>query len=173
MTTVTEDWGELYKKLDSFMASLSITARDPRRKGHLIKVLHRAQHYFGYLPEEVQKYVAEKLFLQHSEVSGVISFYNYFTTEPKGKYDISVCTGTACYVKGSDKVLSEFEKLLGLKDGEVAEDGVFSLNSLRCVGACGLAPVVIVNEKVHGRIDNKDVLGVIAVYKNKEGAENE
>lgn len=173
MSNTSEDWGELYKKLDSFVDTLNISARDPRRKGHLIKVLHRAQHYFGYLPEEVQKYVAKKLYLQHSDVSGVISFYNYFTTEPKGKYDISVCTGTACYVKGADRVLAEFEKLLGIKDGDVTADGLFSINSLRCVGACGLAPVVIVNEKVHGRITDKDVLGIIAEYKNNEEAENE
>lgn len=163
-----ENWGALYKELDSFIETLNVGKRDERRKGHLIRVLHRAQHLFGYLPEEIQKHVAKKLYLQHSDISGVISFYNYFTTTPKGKYDVSICTGTACYVKGADKVLAQFENFLGIKDGEVAEDTIFSLNSLRCVGACGLAPVVIVNEKVHGRISEKEVLGVISEYRNKE-----
>ena len=169
MGSHNEEWGVLFEKLDAYIKTLNISKRDPRRKGHLIRVLHRAQHYFGYLPEEVQKFVANRLSLQHSDISGVISFYNYFTTTPKGKYNVSVCTGTACYVKGADKVLAEFEKRLGIKDGGVSADTIFSITSLRCVGACGLAPVVLVNEKVHGRLKASDVQTIIDSYIKLEG----
>ena len=138
-----------FAELDAFIAGLGIDAKDARRRGHLIQVLHRAQHIFGYLPREVQLHVAEKLFLTEADVSGVVSFYNYFTTEPKGKYVIDICLGTACYVKGSEKVLEELERVLGIKaDTQPTADGLFSLSALRCVGACGLAPVMRVNGKV-------------------------
>ena len=131
-------------------------------------MLHRAQHIFGYLPEELQVYIAKKLFIHHSEVSGVISFYNYFTTLPKGKYQISVCMGTACYVKGAQKVLDEFERILKIKPGEVTSDMKFSIDALRCVGACGLAPVVQVNGKVYGRVTPQQVQGIIDEYAKGE-----
>ncbi|MBQ1998642.1 MAG: NAD(P)H-dependent oxidoreductase subunit E [Spirochaetales bacterium] len=158
----------LYKELDNFIDSLSIKKDDPRRKGFLIQVLHRAQHIFGYLPEELQVYIAEKLSINHSEVSGVISFYNYFTTLPKGKYQISVCMGTACYVKGAQKVLDEFERILKIKPGEVSADMKFSIDALRCVGACGLAPVVQVNGKVYGRVTPQQVQGIVDEYAKGE-----
>ena len=138
---------ELYAKLDEYIASLSVSRFDPKKKGNLIQVLHKAQGIFGYLPEEVQVHIANRLYLHHSEVSGVISFYNYFTTTPKGNFRISVCMGTACYVKGAEKVLNEFEKLLGIKAGGVTEDLKFSIDALRCVGAYGLAPVVMLNTR--------------------------
>jgi NADH:ubiquinone oxidoreductase subunit E len=94
---------------------------------------------FGYLPEELQKHIANRFYISHAEVSGVISFYNFFTTTPKGKVRINVCMGTACYVNGSEKVLDEFERVLGIKSGEVTPDGKFSIESIRCLGACGLA----------------------------------
>lgn len=158
----------LYQELDNFIDSLSIKKDDSRRKGFLIQVLHRAQHIFGYLPEELQVYIAKKLFIHHSEVSGVISFYNYFTTLPKGKYQISVCMGTACYVKGAQKVLDEFERILKIKPGEVTSDMKFSIDALRCVGACGLAPVVQVNGKVYGRVTPQQVQGIIDEYAKGE-----
>ena len=155
-----------FAELDAFIAGLGIDAKDARRRGHLIQVLHRAQHIFGYLPREVQLHVAEKLFLTEADVSGVVSFYNYFTTEPKGKYVIDICLGTACYVKGSEKVLEELERVLGIKaDTQPTADGLFSLSALRCVGACGLAPVMMVNGKVYGKVTPAKAVAIINEYK--------
>jgi NADH-quinone oxidoreductase subunit E len=138
---------EMFEKLDLFIDSFEIDTTGTRRKGDLIRILHQAQQIFGYLPEEVQIHVAKKLNVHHSEVSGVISFYNYFTTEPRGKHNISVCMGTACFVKGADKILEEFEKELEIKAGQVTEDMEFSINIVRCIGACGLAPVVTIGKR--------------------------
>ena len=155
-----------FAELDAFIAGLGIDAKDARRRGHLIQVLHRAQHIFGYLPREVQLHVAEKLFLTEADVSGVVSFSNYFTTEPTGKYVIDVCLGTACYVKGSEKVLEELERVLGIKaDTQPTADGLFSLSALRCVGACGLAPVMMVNGKVYGKVTPAKAVAIINEYK--------
>ena len=163
---------EMYKELDAFIGSLEVKEGDARRKGHLIRVLHRAQEIFGYLPVEVQKHVAAGLHLHHSEVSGVISFYNFFTTQPKGRKRISICMGTACYVKGADKVLKEFEKELGISSGSVSEDMEFSIDVLRCVGACGLAPVVMVNDKVYGRVQPENVKDILAEIGGNGGEQN-
>ncbi len=154
----------LYKELDEFIDGLNIDKEDKRKKGNLILILHKTQEIFGYLPEELQIYVANRLHIHHSEVSGVISFYNFFSTTRKGKYTISVCMGTACYVKGADKVLEQFERILGIKSGEVTKDMIFSIDSLRCVGACGLAPVVLINDKVYGRVKPEEVEGIIEKY---------
>lgn len=157
-----------FAELDAFIAGLGIDAKDARRRGHLIQVLHRAQHIFGYLPREVQLHVAEKLFLTEADVSGVVSFYNYFTTEPKGKYRIDVCLGTACYVKGSERVLQEIERVLGVKADTVpTADGLFSISALRCVGACGLAPVMVINGKVYGKVTPAKAVAIINEYKAK------
>ena len=146
--------------------TIGIDRADERRRGRLIQVLHRAQAIFGYLPREVQIHVAKKLFLTEAQVSGVVSFYNYFTTEPKGKYCIDVCMGTACYVKGSEKVLSEIERVLGIKaDTNPTPDGLFSISALRCVGACGLAPVMIVNGKVYGKVTPAKAVEIVNEYK--------
>lgn len=143
---------ELYAQLDAFIEELHISPDDARRKDTLIQVLHKAQGLFGFLPEELQLHIADRFAVSHAEVSGVISFYNYFTTTPKGKYRINVCLGTACYVNGAEKVLQEFERVLGIKAGQVTADGKFSIESLRCVGACGLAPVITINDKVYGKV---------------------
>ncbi len=135
-------------------------------KGELINVLHAAQGIFGYLPAEVQELVADELNVSLAHVHGVVSFYSFFTMIPKGEYPISICMGTACYVRGAEKVLDEFKKLLDIKVGETTPDGKFSLNSLRCVGACGLAPVVTVGERVHGRVAVEDVKSIIDEYKS-------
>jgi len=156
---------EMYAKLDSFVDSFKVDPNDKRRKGNLIQILHQAQHIFGYLPEEVQRHVAKKLHLHHSEVSGVISFYNFFTTVPKGKYRVNVCMGTACFVKGADKILEEFEKELNIKAGQVTKDMEFSIDLVRCIGACGLAPVITIGEKVYGRITKDDVKNILSDYK--------
>ena len=155
-----------FAELDAFIDTLGIDRADERRRGRLIQVLHRAQDIFGYLPREVQIHVAKKLYLTEAQVSGVVSFYNYFTTEPKGKYCIDVCMGTACYVKGSEKVLSELERVLGIKaDTHPTEDGLFSLSALRCVGACGLAPVMMVNGKVYGKVTPAKAVEIVKEYK--------
>ena len=152
---------ESYTELGKFIDELNISPKDPRKKGHLIQILHRAQHIFGYLPSEVQEFVASRLYIHRSEVSGVISFYNFFTTTPKGKITISLCMGTACYVKGADKILAEFEKQLNISAGGITEDGLYSLEVLRCVGACGLAPVALVGDKVYGRIKTGEVKHIL------------
>ena len=148
-----------FRELETFINSLDT------KKGSLISVLHKAQGIFGYLPREVQEFVADKLNESLANVYGVVSFYSYFTMVPKGEHAVAVCMGTACYVRGADKVLNEFQKQLGIKSGETSVDGKFSIDALRCVGACGIAPVVLVGEKVYKKVEPNEVKGIIEVYK--------
>lgn len=134
-------------------------------KGELINVLHKTQGKIGYLPPEVQMIIAEELKIPVAKVYGVVTFYSFFTMTPKGKHPISICLGTACYVRGADNIVSEFSRLLGIKVGETTPDGLFSLDCLRCVGACGLAPVVLVGEKVYGRVTTDQVKHIIEDYR--------
>ena len=154
-----------FKELENYILTLE------DKKSSLIIILHKAQEIFGYIPEEVQEFIAEKIEVPVSKVYGVVSFYNFFSMEPKGKYPISVCTGTACYVRGAEKILEALQKELGLKLGGVTKDGLFSLDSLRCVGACGLAPVMLVGKDVHGKVKPEDVKKIIAKYKELEAKE--
>lgn len=133
-------------------------------RGCLMPILHDAQSIYGYLPSEVQILIAEKLNIPLAEVYGVATFYSQFTLNPKGKHRISVCLGTACYVKGSDKILSVVEKELRISCGECTPDRKFSIDSCRCVGACGLAPVMIVDDEVYGRLTEKDVKDILDKY---------
>lgn len=160
-----------FKELDRYIDDLKIDPEDPRRKDTLIMTLHHAQEIFGYLPAVVQQHIARKYSISHAEVSGVISFYNFFTTTPKGKIQVNVCLGTACYVNGADKVLKEFEQILGIKSGQVTADGKFSIECLRCVGACGLAPVVTINHKVYGKVKPGDVRSILEKFFVEEGSE--
>jgi NADP-reducing hydrogenase subunit HndA len=130
----------------------------------LINVLHKCQEHFGYLPAEVQEVISSALVVPVAKVYGVVTFYSFFTMTPKGKHPISICMGTACYVRGAEKVLDEFKKELGLQVGQTSTDGKFSLSSLRCVGACGLAPVVMVGDKTYGRVAPDDVRNIIKEY---------
>jgi len=132
--------------------------------GELINVLHKCQGEFGYLPAEVQEVVASELNISVANVYGVVTFYSFFSMIPKGLYPISICTGTACYVRGAEKVLSEFKKQLNIEVGTTSSDGKFSLSCLRCVGACGLAPVVLVGDKTYGRVSPDGVKDIIAEY---------
>lgn len=132
--------------------------------GELINVLHKCQGHFGYLPEEVQREIARNLNIPVAKVYGVVTFYSFFTMQPKGRHSISVCMGTACYVRGAEGVLEELKKELGIDVGGVTPDGKFSLECLRCVGACGLAPVMLVDEKVYGRLDPKQIKGILDQY---------
>ena len=133
--------------------------------GELINVLHKTQEAFGYLPAEVQHVIAKELNISEAKVYGVVTFYAFFTMKPKGKHKISVCMGTACYVRGAEKVVDEMKKELKIKVGEVTPDGFFSLDCLRCVGACGLAPVMLIGDKVYGHVEPKDVKGILDSYK--------
>lgn len=132
--------------------------------GELINLLHAAQGLFGYLPREVQEIIAANLHIPVSRVYGVVTFYSFFTMTPKGKYPISVCMGTACYVRGAENVLDEFQRQLEIKIGETTADGLFSLDCLRCVGACGLAPVVTIAGKVYGRMTPEKVRDILTEY---------
>ena len=134
--------------------------------GELINVLHQTQSYIGYLPAEAQELIASELKVSVAQVYGVVSFYSFFTMIPKGEHPISVCMGTACYVRGAEKVLDEFKRLLKINVGETTADGKFSLTALRCIGACGLAPVITIGEEVYGRLAPDDIQGILDKYKN-------
>lgn len=133
--------------------------------GALMPIMQRAQDIFGYLPEEVQNYIAKELDIPVSDIYGVATFYAQFNLEPKGKYIISVCMGTACYVKGSQAVLDKLEEVLGVPAGRTTADGMFTLNATRCLGACGLAPVIMVNDDVYGRLTPAQIPGIIEKYR--------
>jgi len=135
--------------------------------GCLMHILQEAQSIYGFLPIEVQKVIAEELGISLSEVYGVATFYSQFSLNPKGKHRISVCLGTACYVKGSDKILEEIEKQLGIHCGECTPDGLFSIDSCRCVGACGLAPVMMIDDDVYGKLTPDAVKGILDKYKEE------
>lgn len=150
---------ELYKQLDQVIAAYH------GQSDCLIQVLHKAQQLFGYLPEEAQKRVAEGLNVSLNEVYGVASFYSFFSLKPKGKHQISVCQGTACYVRGSNKVLERLEKELGITAGDTTADGDFSVDVVRCLGACGLGPVMTVDEDVHARLKPDQLPSILKKYR--------
>lgn len=133
-------------------------------KGALIPVMQKAQELFGYLSFETMELISERLDVPVSEIYGVATFYALFSLKPKGDYVISVCTGTACYVKGAQAVLDEVKNQLGIESGETTEDGKFSIQDTRCLGCCGLAPVMVINNDVYGRLDPADVKDILAKY---------
>lgn len=149
----------------------SVIESSRNTKGCLMHVLQEAQGIYGYLPIEVQTIIAEGLGISLSEVYGVATFYSQFSLLPKGKHRISVCLGTACYVKGADKVLAEVEKQLGIKCGECTADGLFSIDSCRCVGACGLAPVMMIDNDVYGKLSPDMIKNILDKYKVEEKKE--
>ena len=136
------------------------------KPGELINVLHKTQYTFGYLPAEIQEVVAMELNVPLAKVYGVVTFYSFFSMVPKGKHPVSICTGTACYVRGAENVLAEFKKELKIDVGETTPDGMFSISCLRCVGACGLAPVVMVGDKTYGRVSPEMVKDIIKEYED-------
>jgi NADH:ubiquinone oxidoreductase subunit E len=131
----------------------------------LIQILHRAQELFGYLGDDVVRHISCKLRLPVSKIYGVIGFYSYFSRIPHGKHSITVCTGTACYVRGADRLLRGIGKLLSIESGGTTTDGRYSLRCARCVGACGIAPVLVIDEDVHGSIEPNRLKGIIRQYK--------
>jgi NADH-quinone oxidoreductase subunit E len=149
---------QLFTTLQEFIDTV------PKEESSLITVLYKAQEIFGYLPQEVQKFVAKSLGIPVATVNGVVTFYSYFSETPTGKYVINICMGTACFVKGSGDVLEEFERKLQIKVGQTTSDDKFTLQVLRCVGACGLAPVVTINNKVYGHFTKEMVDKILAEY---------
>ena len=149
---------EKFNELEAFIDNMETT------KGALIAILHKAQELFGYLPRDVQLFIARKLGIPGAEVFGVVSFYSYFTTKPRGKHTMSVCMGTACFVRGADKVIERLKEKLGVESNEITDDGLFTLKDVRCIGACGLAPVVMVDDKVYGRVKEEDLDDIIKAY---------
>lgn len=142
-----------------------IITENKQKPGALIPVLHQAQELFGYLPEDVQELVAEGLAIPLSEVYGVITFYSLFSTKPRGEHTIGVCMGTACYVKGSANILQAIQKELGVGIEDTTDDGLFTLTVTRCLGACGLAPVITIGEDVDGRLTPDKIPDIINKYR--------
>jgi NADH:ubiquinone oxidoreductase subunit E len=149
---------EKYQRLEQIIEEYK------NKEGCLIQILHMAQGIFGYLPLEVQQYITKKLNKPLSEVSGVVTFYSYFSTVPKGEYTIKVCLGTACYVRGSKKIVEKFKEILHLEVGETTSDGKFSLEVMRCIGACGLAPAITINDKVYKQVNPDKLQSIVEKY---------
>ena len=145
-----------------------ILSKYEKDKSNLIQILNEVQETYGYIPESVQLEISKYLGIEMAEIYGVITFYARFTLKPKGKYNIAVCLGTACFVKGSEKVLDRVKQKLGIDVGETTKDGKFSIEATRCIGACGLAPVFTVNDEVYGKATPELVDKVIDEYMNKE-----
>ena len=150
-------------------ALCAVIEKNRDTKGALMPILQQAQEIYGYLPIEVQQIISEEMQIPLSKIFGVVTFYSFYSLYPKGKYKISVCLGTACYVKGSGQVYDKLQQLLGITGGECTPDGKFSLEACRCVGACGLAPVMMINDDVHGRLTPGIVEDILAKY--EEGGE--
>jgi len=139
-------------------------------KTPLIMVLSEIQREFGYVPLEVQEIVSKKTGISVAEIYGVVTFYSFFSLKPKGKFVIGCCLGTACYVKGAQQIIDQFCEILGIRPGETTEDGMFTIDELRCIGACAAAPAVTINGKIYARVKVNDVAGIIAEYRNRGGA---
>lgn len=162
-----------YQQLEAFLTGLKVDGADlAGRRAVLIPALHRAQEIFSYLPTEVQKFIAAHLNLHVSEVNGVVSFYHYFKTKMSGKHTIEFCLGTACYVRGAAKLIEKAESMLKAKLGETTTDGLFTLGSLRCVGACSLAPVVQIDGKTYGRVTAEQIPAILAEYQGSGKAKS-
>jgi len=150
-----------FEKLDQFIKE------NIAKKGPLMPIMQKAQEIFGYLPIELQNHIAEALEIPLTDVYGVSTFYSQFSLTPKGEFQVGVCMGTACYVRGAQKILDELAKILVVKVGETTADGKFTLEATRCLGACGLAPVIMINDEVYGRLVSEDISAIIDKYKDK------
>ena len=142
----------------------SILSKYPEEKGTLIAILHEVQNHFHYLPEEELKYIAKKRNIPISQIYSIATFYNRFSLKPKGRNVICVCLGTACHVKGAPKIMEEVKRRLGIDVGETTDDLKFTLEEVRCIGACSLAPAVVINEDTHGKVSPKDVERILNTY---------
>lgn len=150
---------------DNTAALREFIAKTKDSKGPLMPIMQKAQELFGYLSMETQELIADSLDIPVSEVYGVVTFYAQFSLQPKGQYVIGVCTGTACYVKGAAAILEEVQKILGITTGETTADGLFTIQDTRCLGCCGLAPVMMINDDVYGRLVPADVKGILDKYR--------
>lgn len=153
------------EKMDDLRGYMNEVKQKEYSESYLIAVLHRAQSLFGYLPKEVMDEVAEALEIPTAHIWGVATFYHYFNLEPIGKHTVSVCMGTACYVKGADLVLEALKKELKVEVGQTTEDRIFTLQEARCLGACGIAPVIMIDDKIYGELDAKKTIDVINQYR--------
>lgn len=146
-------------------AAIEAVKKYQNESGAVMSCLHEIQDKCGYISEDNQKYLSKMLNVPLSEIYGIITFYNRFSLVPKGRFNIQVCLGTACYVKGSNAILDSLEKKLNIKDGQTTKDGMFSIEGVRCLGACGLAPVIVVNEEVYGKVTVDMLDSILDKYK--------
>ena len=149
---------------------IEIISRYKDERTPLMMILSDIQKEFGYIPLEVQELVSEEIGVPVAEIYGVVTFYSFFSLNPKGKYVIGVCLGTACYVKGAQQVIDKFSEILNIKPGETTEDGLFTLEALRCIGACGIAPALSINGKVYPKVQVSDVPAIVEEYRKMGGA---
>ena len=156
--TVEDKQTELYAFMDE-------VCQKEHTESYLIAVLHKAQELYGFLSQEVMDQVAEKMQIPTAHIWGVATFYHYFNLKPVGKHVVSICMGTACYVKGADKVLETLKKELGIEVGETTEDTLFTLQEARCLGACGIAPLIMIDDKIYGELDSKKTVDIIKQYR--------
>jgi NADH:ubiquinone oxidoreductase subunit E len=153
------------EKMDELRAFIAACVQKEYPDSYLIAVMHKAQELFGYLPGEIMDEVAQRMNIPTAHLWGVATFYHYFNLKPIGKYVISVCLGTACYVKGATEVLEAIKRELGLEIGQTTADNLFTLHEARCLGACGIAPVIMINDKIYGELDAKKVVALINQYR--------
>jgi NADH:ubiquinone oxidoreductase subunit E len=164
MSVTTDDKMNI---LEEYMQEMK---KQPYAESHLIGILHKAQELYGYLKQEVMEKIAYTMNIPAAKIWGVASFYHYFNLEPVGKYILSLCLGTACYVKGAGKILDKMREHLNIDVGQTTEDGLFTLQEARCLGACGLAPVLMVNDRIYGKLTVDSIVELLDTLK-KEGSE--
>jgi NADH-quinone oxidoreductase subunit E len=156
---VSKELAQLTPELKAFIEEWK------EKPGNLIMVLHQVQQTYGYIPREVAIEVSELLSVPLAKIYGVVTFYNFFKLQKAGKYIIQVCLGTACYLRGGDDLMKTLERELGIGVNGTTPDGLFSVEAVRCLGCCGLAPVIVVNGEVHGKLETKDIPGIIEKYR--------
>lgn len=156
------------KKIEELKSFIQETKGNEHADSYLIAVLHKVQGMYGYLDKDIMDFVADEMNIPTAHIWGVATFYHYFNLEPIGKHVVSVCMGTACYVKGGDKVLAAVKNELNVETGETTDDGLFTLQEARCLGACGIAPVIMIDDKIYGDLDSRKTVEIINLYRRNE-----
>ena len=164
---------EVVKPVDLPASLIDFIGTWKEKQGNLIMVLHKVQEHYGYVPRRVAMEVARLLDVPLPKIYGVVTFYHFFKLQKPGKYNIQVCLGTACYLKGGEDIINELEEILGIGVNSVTEDGLFSIEAVRCVGCCGLAPVLVIGPEVYGKLKKDDIAGIIAKYEKLERGESD